>query len=258
MKSINIEDRKFYLDTDKSVFLDATDFNNRLPVIDMNSEGGKYWFTMDIQSKKMVTHGLEGESERYKRIEIPHMVKIDPEGIRKKYSLAPDKPLPSDDLLLEGDKKVFLARAIQGKLPVINIGPWKFVADSRTEQLRPIVADRNWMPVKYDQLTKLNDEYRFLFNMKQGRILLGESKAVYAGNEMMIVSLPSAIHLDPVGYARKHGDKDDFYIGHLPVRPEIDAQIVKMSGGKSLFQMLRDANLFRPKEANKKSKRQHL
>ncbi len=257
MKSIEIEGRKFFLDTDKAVLLDSTDFNNRLPIMEMNGQDDKYWFTINQVTKRFVTQGMEGEDALFKKVEIPHMVAVDPEGIRKKYNISPGTPLPGSDYLLECDKKHF-AQRVHGQLPIINIGPWKYAAEGRVEQIRPVIADRNWGPVRYDQLTKINDEYRFLFNMKQGRIIIGESKAVYAGNDMMIVALPDAIHLDPVGYARKHGDKDDLYINYFPVRPEIDAKILKMSHNKSLFQVLRDANLFRPKESHKKTKKQGL
>jgi hypothetical protein len=251
MKSTDVDGKKFYLDTEKATLVDSTDFNNRLPVIEMEGDDKNYWFTIDRSTKRFVSHGMELQDDKYIRVLIPHMVSIDPEGVRKKFGIAVDKPLPNSDFDLKSDARLLKIREL-GTLPIVKVGPWEYLVDGHKEHIRPVKADRNWMPVRYDQLAHVNDEFRFLFNLKSGRIILGESKGVYAGNDLVIASIPGPIHLDPVGFARKEGERDDFFVAHFPVRPTIEAKISKFPINKSLNQVLRDVHLFRPKESPKK------
>lgn len=129
-KVVEAEGHHYYLDVDCCILRHCRDRETIINLPSCEMKNGKYIADIDIE------YGCPAFSkERLVTIEIDQMVKIDPEGVARKYGLAPSE-IPASDMELKCNREL-LTRRLGGQLPTVSIKGQVFYTDIRLGLLRP-------------------------------------------------------------------------------------------------------------------------
>ncbi|WP_277014324.1 hypothetical protein [Flavobacterium lindanitolerans] len=218
----------FYVEIYSQTLIEVADPKNYLPVRDMTDMGDRYKFLYHPTYKNWPCE-LDDPKESFD-VEVPYLIKLDPEGIARKHNIDPKELKGRKDIeFLNPNYQGFLARRA-GKLPAIDIAGEQYFVDLENRQL--VLKENAFHQLKFEDFQEgcpLSDDfsYRFAYDRQSRKVIAsGDLQAKQA----IIVELPYKVSLDPVGLARQLGFSDDHYIREYPIEKHLVAKVSNIKG----------------------------
>ena len=259
MESINLYGQTYLIDTMAMSIIDAREFDNRIYTTELMTEGNRYYIVMDKETKTPASYGKEVDNEKYAKVYFDQFLKIDPTGMRKRFSLSENDPLPDLDCDLRTSKAALERRMLDGKLPIIEILGNNYLVNARKDYIinnRISDTDRTDL-VSWHQMVQVTDGLRFVFDRENSRVVAepqfywGSSKELYA------VEIPLLGDLDPYGNFLKSGmkmeDMNDNWL-KAPYQEKTTALTLPLRDMKDIKDRLHDQHLFRDVLLKRKTK----
>jgi hypothetical protein len=223
-----IEGTEFLLDVSCQELKEVKNPSNTISFLEMKDHGTHYTLNYDPESKNLP--GLFGKNTV--GVEIPQMVKLDPEGMATHYSLSVDELKGKTDFEIIVNQDLVALRE-KGALPIIDIAGHPFYVDLRMDSLRP-KDDFRTMGIQFSEIDHclFEDErvYRFTYDpASHSYVDIDVNRITAVPKDLIIVEVPYKSTLDPIGYARWLGiDSKDMLREHPP-QAEMKARIVPWS-----------------------------
>lgn len=224
LPEITIEGTAFIVDVAFAELRQKDNPENTISFHDLNVEGDKYAFHCDAQTAIPTWEETEGSV----KVSIDQMVKLDPEGVAKKYGLAKEN-LPVMDAELQCDPALLKRRLQDGQLPIIGIMGQNYFVDLRLNELRS--TDEHWKRI---DLTEVDvtpaDKFAFFYDYTKKEVVDIPHTITCEPKNVVVVELPHELWLDPIESARKYVDNELDFIDLYPLQHELQARIRPLSG----------------------------
>lgn len=202
-----IEGTSFIVDVDKMELREKNDPKNTIPVHDMSDQGNNEGYTFQYSKAEKNMPSLFGSDDCIS-VRLPELVKLDPEGMSKKYGVPLDALSTKSDFEIMVDQTAYNDR-LKGRLPTVDILGHIFYVDLRMDMLRP----------KYDflskgiEFSKIQDYY--IEEMEKYWIPYDPKTHEYhqlnfdsiteIPKDVKMISFPHESDLDRIGFNRLHG-----------------------------------------------------
>ncbi len=125
------------------------------------------------------------------------------------------------------DKKLLELR-LHGILPRIDIAGHDYIVDWQHKELRPLDDRFARIDLRNMPLSADGEKYLCFFHLPTRSVLHLPENITILPEDTVLLEIPNELHLDPVGVARQYGQKDDFLLGHYPVRYELKARVIAL------------------------------
>ncbi|WP_341836793.1 hypothetical protein WJU16_02730 [Chitinophaga pollutisoli] len=208
MEIHQLHNTTFMVDSDSMVFRYGKQFKKCLRADHMNITPNGYEATQEFRGKT-----------------FPFFVELDPNGMRKRFSLAIDEKLPKTDQELRCNPDLILERIKFGKHPTITVGEWIYYANIRIWQLELQMNPKtgyDWEPISLDDVSQYDYGFKFYIDARNGMLL--DDWEIMDKKHAILVEIPIAAAMDPVGWARLNNEPDLKYIDQHPIRYNIEAR----------------------------------
>lgn len=180
----------------------------RLSICDMKYAKEGYTFYIEKATKSIVNDRIVFNQKDHTFVSIPHLCKLDPHGVAKKYRYTPEQMEGKTDFDLMPDLQGLFYRQ-NGALPQVEIEGQNFYVDYRMRCLRP-QDNFHTNGIQFDELEYYFDDQqdRFIFPYDKKKLDIAsidiDTVTVIPSN-VVIVTLPCLQALDPIGYSRATG-----------------------------------------------------
>lgn len=214
----------FIVDTEQLRLYEKNRPENIIPIMDMLDKGDGYIFRYSLSEKNMPS--LLQQEEDVVVVKIPQLVTLDPDGMAAKYGYTPAQVAGMSDFEVMVDQDAFKQRQ-SGRLTTIDIEGHTFFVDPQMDMLRP--KDdflSNGIVFKEIQSFFLEDKqcYMIPYNTKTHEYQhLDLSTITEIPRDVVVVSFPHELKLDPVGYNRKLGLAPAERLKFTGIRPHFKA-----------------------------------
>lgn len=212
LPTYNIGDSDFIVDVNQLELREKGNEKNSISIEEMNElsfRGYKFWYnTSDHKLASCVGSGAV-------EISIPDFVRLDPEGMAKKYNLHPDQITLLSDFDLMVDQDLYDKIAYQNYIPTIEIDGHIFHVDAFDRKLRP--ENDIWSRgISYADINYYYSKQQNAFIIPYNRKTHSFHEAapqdiLYGSEDIIIVRIPRLEYLDPIRDNLKNNiNKDDF------------------------------------------------
>lgn len=225
-----IEGTSFEVDIEKQVLRQTNDQTNEISfVTDMTDIGTFYNFTYDLNRKNVYdkTNGAY-ESGGWIQMRIPRLIKLDPEGMAKKYGCSVEQLQGKTDFEVIVDQKL-LEQRLKGIPPQIDLAGEKFTVDLRLHELR---HSKHFFPVislKSFELTDDGWHYEAYYHPVMKQVVELDPKLLEFPEGVIKLKIPNEIGLDPVVAARIYGIDEHQLLRRHPIQKELKAEVIPLS-----------------------------
>ncbi len=195
-----IEGTDFIVDVANLQLREKENPQNTIKVFDMSDFGDRYTFHYNPRIKNIP--GQRAEYNNSIIIEMPELVKLDPQGMSEKYNVANVDGKTDFDLMV--DQEALHTRIKLGKLPTIDIAGHTFYADARIDLLRP-KDDFMTMGIKFSDIQPycFEDRYIIPYNPKTHEFQEPNYNTITEyPKDLLVIEFPHERILDPVGWNR--------------------------------------------------------
>ncbi|MGE7775248.1 hypothetical protein ACQKLP_11020 [Chitinophaga sp. NPDC101104] len=207
MKTIDIEGTPYYADVDSLLFQNKYDHRDVIRV-DILNDVGTHYELLHVKNGKPTI------------LNLPQFVNIDPEGMREKYCLPPNTPLPARDAEFSCRQDLLQERLNDKMRPVIQIGQWEYRVDGVSHTLRPCFTPMLHPAFLIDDFEITETGYRIYIDQSTGFII--PKTSVGEKGNYIYANIPDIFVLDPVGASKKHDLNYQFFTQRFPVRNKIN------------------------------------
>lgn len=221
--------KTFIVDVAFSELVEKGQPEHYLDIRDMIDKGDHYKFDHENPPEQLK------EIFKYKKdwidITIPHMCKMDPEGVAIKYGLKVHQ-LPEKDSQLKCSPQLITERLEHCKLPIINICAEQYFVDWRLKELRLTTNFSKRIDLDSLDIVGDYDKYAFFYNVKtKNRVEIPmDITELPDDKNLVMVFLPHECWLDPVSVAREERDIDLLsYIDRYPLQFNLTARTYPIS-----------------------------
>ncbi|MGE7775247.1 hypothetical protein ACQKLP_11015 [Chitinophaga sp. NPDC101104] len=205
-----------------------TEINNILFLVDTDimalRHGRKFEKTIRLSETEIIPQGYRARFKGSELI-IPHFVKLDPDGMRKRFSLPSNTILPENDHDLKCSKKLYKKRIETRAKPMITAGKWKYYFNYKHLKLiTEVIPNGKKRPISIplSKMERFDFGKRFLIDNRTGiPPLPGE---VIPKEHLFIVEIPHAKALDNVGFNQFWGELNSPDTLQHPVRYNFEAR----------------------------------
>ncbi len=225
LPTLTIHGTSFTVDVVKEALIEAENSNNIIPFKEMLYKGDHYAFSYDLLERNLP--GIM--SSAFDDVQIPPMVKLDPEGVALKYSKGVDEIRVKTDFEIIIDQDLY-KRRLSGHLPVIEIMNHPFYVDVRMDSLRP-KDDFTTLGIRYSEIDDYihPDDQRYLIPYHPSSHTIKEidtEQITAIPKDVFLIEIPTLEKLDPVGYARHHGFEIEQIVMANPIEKNMVAKII--------------------------------
>lgn len=206
LPTYRIEDTDFIVDVSKLELREKGNETNVIRFEDMRDIGRGYVFEYDLQEKNVPSAWSDNETTT---VRVPEFVELDPVGMAQKYNMPSDEIKGKTDFDIMVDQEAFDMRVNKGILPTIDIAGHTFYVDIRMDMLRP-KDDFLSNGIVFSDIENFFDEERQLYFIPYHAKTHEFREIDYETitkipKDLIVVSFPNEMALDPVGWNRHHG-----------------------------------------------------
>lgn len=217
--------KTFIVDVAFSEIVEKGKPENYLSILDMIDMGDHYRFDPEDTSEQLIE--IFEDEKDWIDITIPHMCKMDPEGVAIKYGLKIGE-LPERDSQLTCPS-VRITERLQGRLPIIKILSEKYFVDWRMQELRS-TTDFN----KKIDLTQLpgtinGDKYLMFYHLKSKKEVKIPDDIKELPKNVVLVVIPNELWLDPISVARELELDPLTFVTKYPLQYNLTARTYSIS-----------------------------
>jgi len=217
------------------------------------------WQMNDLGNKGYAFEHYDQATGRTIVVDLPPLVKLDPEGMARKYNKSQEEIKTSSDFEIMVDQDLLKKRISSGQLPTITIDDHIFYADARIDLLRP-KDDFSTMGIRFDELDDYylveTNSYAFPYNPRTHEIgKLDYDNITEYPKDLLFVEIPDVKVLDPVGWNRRHGWPETDDLKWVGLKLEFEAKVVPWKA-TGIDELIAENRLKKPiKEAAKPQKK---
>ena len=216
MPTLNIEGTEFIVDVIKDELREKSNPENVMSIAQMQESGfgNGYSFHYDLKLKNFPNDALfndNGHAGEMVQVDIPDLVKIDPERVAEKYNLSLEEVQNKIDfeLRIEAGSPLDL-RWNKGILPTLDIAGHTFYVDILMDKLRP-KDDFKSKGISFSEIREYYDRdrcaYVIPYNPKTKEFQQDDvSKMNELPKDTIVVQFPHQMNLDVVGWYKKNGN----------------------------------------------------
>ncbi|MNU20710.1 hypothetical protein D3C71_89590 [compost metagenome] len=217
----------FIVDVDYNLLRHPGDERHTISFFDdLEDKGTHYHLYLDPLTGECTSYRYLDKDTEYIQLQVPQMVKLDPEGIAAKYSISIGD-IPDRDSKLYMNPDLFRQREM-GKLPVMDICGHPFYIDVRIDLLRP-KDDFSTMGINISDL-EVDDsgtKYLFLYQPETHRRVSIDKHMTEIPKGIVALEIPFENILDSYAVARQRGLLDSMeWFRKYPVRTGLKARII--------------------------------
>lgn len=239
--TINIFDDEFHFDIENLALVDKTDAYNKIYFHEMEDHSTHYVLNYvpmqkpdpsipprhldDILSD--LFQGIETENKVLpRRIEIPRMGELDPEGMSNKYGLPISEIAAKTDFEIIVPQNVYNDR-LQGDLITIDFPGKSYFVDVVNNMLRPVDEqgpEVNLDSFSYDYYIEDEEVYYLYYNMKEKEVV----DILYnrdAEKDCIVVRVPHPTYLDPIGTNIAYARDPSYGLMYFDLKKKYSAEI---------------------------------
>ncbi|ASE62051.1 hypothetical protein CEQ15_11385 [Chryseobacterium indologenes] len=255
----NLGGHDFIVDVNQLELREKGNEKNSITIEEMSElsfEGYKFWY--DTINHKLASWAEPGAVE----ISIPDFVRLDPEGMAKKYNLHLDQITFLNDYDLMVDHDLYEKIAHQNHIPTIEIDGHLFYVDAFNKKLRP--ENDMWSRgISYSDISyyysKEQNAYLIPYNRKTHSFHEAAPLDLLSSSEdITIVRIPTLKYLDPIRYNLKNNNnKSDFLkngnlkLNHTALIIPLDKTLLAQTYNSKKERNSFDLQFNRPKEPKK-------
>ncbi len=200
--------------------------DNTISFKDMTYEGKWYQFWYDQQTHNIARH-FPGIDDLFALVRLPPLTVLDPEGMAKLSGLNEAEIRGRTDTELLTDPGM-LERRRNGELPVIHVGGHDFEIDWNERVLRHVHDSRKIINLRSVPSSSEGKEIDFYFHTGSGERIYLPAAPTRLPENVVLVTLPNEIHLDPLGVARSLGLDDLYFMRKYPLQMRHVARVTQL------------------------------
>ena len=255
---IDIEGVTFLVDVHAQELRELEDPNNRIAFLDMRDKGDRYVFSYDPEVRNLPSI-MAMRSDHIKRITIPQMIALDPEGVAARYQIPLKDLYGKTDFDLIVDPGL-LERREAGLLPKIDIAGEDFIIDIRLNELRLATDSHTSINLKDMYLSDDGKMLEAYYDQKNHRLIELDTGLTEYPEGVVGIMLPNIIQLDPVGVCKLYGIEEREFLRRFPPQKSLSARLIPLqeTGIASRIQINRALQQDKVKGQVKTSKGPHL
>ncbi len=251
LPTLTIHGTSFTVDVVKEALIEAENPSNIIPFKEMLYKGDHYSFSYDLLERNLP--GMM--SPAFVDVQIPPMVKLDPEGMALKYKKDIDEIKDKTDFEIIIDQDLY-KRRLSGHLPVIEIMNHPFYVDVRMDSLRP-KDDFTTSGIRYSEIDDYihPDDQRYWIPYHPASHTVKEidaEKITTLPKDIFLIEIPTLEKLDPVGYARHHGFEIEQIVMANPLEKNMVAKMINWK--ETRLQQIIEKNLSKKQSKDVKNK----
>ncbi|WP_341836792.1 hypothetical protein WJU16_02725 [Chitinophaga pollutisoli] len=152
-------------------------------------------------------------------VKVPQFVQADPEGMRSKYGLAQNDPLPSCDADFRCRQDLLENRLNNHMRTILQIDKWKYKADGFSGTIRPCFTTGQHPAFLINDFETTDTGFRIYIDQSNGFII--PRKSIGEKGNFIYADLPDLYVLDPIGTCQNSGEDHSFFTQRFPVREQI-------------------------------------
>jgi hypothetical protein len=122
-----------------------------------------------------------------------------------------------------------VAVRLAGKLPHIDINGTDFTIDVRLKELRETVSPWNRLEYSEQESSLDHDDYTFFYDTKKHNIWELDDNLTEMPENVVLVSMPNEMILDPVAAARSAGYEETKFLDEFPIQPDLKATVTQLA-----------------------------
>jgi hypothetical protein len=222
LPEISLDGTIFFYDVSFAELRQKDEPLNTISVYDLTNMGTHYEGKFNPVHKCLSEYG-----ENTILIKVPQMVEADAEGIAIKYNLE-IKEVPKLDRDLRCPEILYQDR-IKGILPHVTIGEDDYTVDWRLKEIR--LTNEPWRSISLRDLDmdRTGHKYLFFYHLpSKTKIELPET-ITELPSDVVLVTLPFELHIDPVAVARENGLDERTFINFYPLQKQVDVPTYPLS-----------------------------
>lgn len=220
-----IEGTRFIVDLQQGELRQEDRPENVISFKDMQYKESHYTFEYD-QSTKNLPFSFTADPKNIIEVQVPPMVKLDPEGMAEKYKVSVTSLQDKSDFDIIVDKELLQER-LNGKLPIINIAGRDFIIDFQLKELRP--KDNFSTSIRLHELhySLYEEKYLAFYHIASHKIIeIDPARIKELPQGVVQIEIPFERKLDPVAAAREYGvDYKDMLVKY-PIHKNLEAKVI--------------------------------
>lgn len=222
-----IEGTPFLVDIDKQVLRQTDNPGNEISFIrDMTDHCSHYDLLYDRLEKNIPRQAVN--VAQLKRITVPRLIELDPEGMAAKYGWqASDFAGKSDFQVIVNEQ--LLEQRHEGALPRIRIAGEDFYVDLRLRELRHAGTFHPVLSLKSFEMTADGWHYEAYYHPVIRQLVALDPKLTELPHNVVKIRIPNEIGLDPVGAARLYNIDERTLLRLHPIQKSLIAEVIPLS-----------------------------
>lgn len=219
-----IEGTRFIVDVQQGELRQEDRPENVISFEDMQYKESHYTFEYD-RSTNTLPFSLTADPKNIIEVQVPPMVKLDPEGMAEKYKVPVTSLQDKTDFDVIIDKELLQER-LNGKLPIINIAGHDFIIDFRLKELRP--KDDFSTSIRLHDLhySLYEEKYLAFYHIASHRVIDIDSARIKELPQGVVqIEIPFERKLDPVAAAREYGTNYKDMLIKYPIHKNLEAKV---------------------------------
>ena len=217
----------FLVDVDKQVLRQTNDLSNEISFInDMGDKGTYYRLFYDMDRKNIPRETYR--MERFKEIEVPPLIELDPEGMSVRYGVPVEQLKGKTDFEVIVDQEQLELRH-KGVLPRIDIAGELFIVDLHLQELRHAANFYPVISLKSFELSNDGWRYKAFYHPVLKQIVEIDPKLTGFPESVIRIEIPNEIGLDPVKTAQQYGIDERELLRRHPIQKALKAVVIPLS-----------------------------
>ncbi len=199
----NIEGTTFLVDIERGLLWQSDNAKNILSLEDMKYTDEGYKFVYDLTERSL--HYALFHSGPTKEVTLPHLARLDPEGMAAKYKLPEEEIRNKTDYDIIVNKEV-LAKRLNGQLPVVDIAGRDYQVNYQQRELK--ATDDSGTSIHLDKLSYFIEEelYRGFYDTTMHHLVdINPATITEIPQGLSMIEIPLDRKLDPVAFAQEEG-----------------------------------------------------
>jgi len=121
------------------------------------------------------------------------------------------------------------ARRLAGVLPHIDVDGRDFIVDWRLRELRAVDDPSNRIGLGGLPHDSDGEHYLCFYNTKLRQTIIPDIRMTELPKDVVVLTIPSELTLDPVAVAREYGQADTFLIDRYPIRDDLKVKVTPIA-----------------------------
>lgn len=221
-------------------------------LLDMQYQDDHYKLYYDVGKRTGAPHDKAGEPG-IAEIKVPHLVKLDPEGLAAEYNVRIQSLEGKTDFEIMVDQDVYQRRA-GGRLPTIKLGEDNFFVNIRLGVLEQEGGMFNHIHMHHMDVTGDGEKFWFFYDAGRKQIYEPPPGLMAIPDKVYMATIPNELVLDPYSLARGNNIDIKGFLLRFPQSDQFKATMVpaKYTALKELVEANRE-NYKKPDQGHERS-----